>query len=503
MSGMEPSTKKIFVYLFLTLNFLFLVTSSGRVRTIDEVSVDLQTESLAMHGNTAVPQAEAIGTFYGKRDRWGQARAPYGTAQAAVTVPWYYAGRILRTVLPGVPEKSKDVFLDAVVTASSATFAALVGALSFLLFVRMGLGERKALWAALIVALGTPIFAYSSWFFSEPLTAAVLLGVTLALFGGGEEAEISVGQGALAGLLLGFATWVRPTHVIVVPAFLVALLIHDRKKTARAAMALAAVAGVFAVAYLVRNQIYFGNPMEFGYPDAAEGGKRLNTFETPLLTGLMGFLFSPGKSVFLFAPVVLLAIAGIPKLAKQHLRIAIVAVVIPLEYLLFFAKYTQWEGGYCAGPRYLVPAIPLLCLGLGPIFGDRGSTVKKIALILFCGGLLVQVVSISTSFLEDQANGSYYDKTWNYKMSYAPMVSQTKLLVHYVASPEPAKLGRGFDRWFVFLAKTGVARGLLAVGLAMELCGLAAFAWKLREAISKDMGSKVWTGQIAAGRKAV
>jgi hypothetical protein len=121
---MEPSTKKICVYLFLTLNFLFLVTSSGRVRTIDEVSVDLQTESLAMHGNTAVPQAEAMGTFYGKRDRWGLARAPYGTGQAAVTVPWHYAGRILRAVLSKVPEKSKDVFLDAVVTASSATFAA-------------------------------------------------------------------------------------------------------------------------------------------------------------------------------------------------------------------------------------------------------------------------------------------------------------------------------------------------------------------------------------------
>jgi hypothetical protein len=168
------------------------------------------------------------------------------------------------------------------------------------------------------------------------------------------------------------------------------------------------------------------------------------------------------------------------------LRLAIVAMVIPLEYLVFFAKYTQWEGGYCAGPRYLVPAIPLLCLGLGPIFAEGGSTVKKIAVILFCAGLLVQVVSISTSFLEDQANGSYYDKTWNYKMSYAPMVSQTKLLAHYVESPEPAKLGRGFDRWFVFLAKTGVARGLLAAGLAMELCGLAAFAWKLREAIKES-----------------
>src|SRR5271168_1191386 len=76
-AALTPLAKRICLLLLLALNFLFLITSSGRVRTIDEVSVDLQTESLALHGNTAVPQAEALGTFYGKRDRWGQPRAPY------------------------------------------------------------------------------------------------------------------------------------------------------------------------------------------------------------------------------------------------------------------------------------------------------------------------------------------------------------------------------------------------------------------------------------------
>lgn len=40
--------------------FFFLLTSSGRVRTRDELSADLQAESLATHFTTATPQAPAF-----------------------------------------------------------------------------------------------------------------------------------------------------------------------------------------------------------------------------------------------------------------------------------------------------------------------------------------------------------------------------------------------------------------------------------------------------------
>src|SRR5258708_31713904 len=68
---------RIASFLFLALTFLFLVTSSGRVRTVDELAVNFQGQSLITHGTTAVPQAVAAGRFYGKLDRQGQPRAPY------------------------------------------------------------------------------------------------------------------------------------------------------------------------------------------------------------------------------------------------------------------------------------------------------------------------------------------------------------------------------------------------------------------------------------------
>ena len=111
------------------------------------------------------------------------------------------------------------------------------------------------------------------------------------------------------------------------------------------------------------------------------------------------------------------------------------------------------------------------------LFAHEGW-VRRLALALFVVGLLVQVGSTATSFLEDQVKGTYYDAQFSYRMSYAPLVSQTRLLVHYATSDAPAPIGLGFYRWFVFLAKAGVSRGAIFVILALELLGTVIFtAW--------------------------
>ena len=104
---------------------------------------------------------------------------------------------------------------------------------------------------------------------------------------------------------------------------------------------------------IVRNQILFGNPLDFGYPTTVENGKQVLIFDTPIFRGLYGFLLSPGKSAFIFAPPILLALVGLKRLARLDRGLAFVAGVTPLVYLLFFSRYTLWEGGYRFGPRFL------------------------------------------------------------------------------------------------------------------------------------------------------
>jgi hypothetical protein len=477
---------RVFVLLFLTLNFFFLLLSSGRVRTRDELNADLQAESLATRGSTSVSQAPGF-FFYGKFDRWGEPQPPYGPAHAAFLIPWYAAGRAFLAVLPRVPDGSRQVVIDNAVVASSGTFAALAVALAFLIFVRLGFSLGVSLAASSMLALSTPILAYSTQLYSEPLTAALLLGAVAVLFAsGGEKVSVSWKEGLLAGILLGTAIWVRPTHAVAAPVFFAGLHVGDNEKRHRAAKILAIVVALFGMAYLARNLYLFGDPFEFGYPAVSDGGKNMNSFDTPMSTGLYGFLLSPGKSLFLFAPPILLAIAGIRKLVRLDKGLALVVAALPVVYLFFYAKFTQWEGGFCIGPRYLVPSIAVLCLGLGPALGGAGTWVKRAGIALALAGFAVQAVNIATSYFEDQANGNYYDAHYNYRMGYAPLVTMSRQLIHYLTSPVSAPLGRGFDRWFVFLSKAGVSKGTIAAVLALELIGFGFFStWLVKTLRSK------------------
>jgi hypothetical protein len=478
----HPERKRLVFFFFLTLNLFYLLTSSGRVRTIDEVTVDYQTESLAMRGSTAIPQALESKLFFGKLDLKGRPQAGYGVGQALFVVPWYEAARLLNAVLPGIPAGARNIFFDAVITASSATFAAIAATLLLLIFLRISLSNSVAVASVAMVALATPLFGYSAWFFSEPLASCLLLAAALLLFTG-EKVPPTPGRALLAGLLLGATLWVRPTHLIAMPVFLMAIIAADRCTGWRTALLAALVIGVLGGGLLVRNQMLFGTPLDFGYPAAAEGGKQVLSFKTPLLQGLYGFLLSPGKSVFVFAPALLLAIAGIRKLARRNLGLAIVAGGCPVIYLLFFSKYTQWEGGYCVGPRYLLPAIFLLCLGLGPMMEESGALVRKFALGLFVAGFSVQLISMATSFLQDQAGGAYYDANWNHRMDYFPLVRQAQRFWHYATSTQPAPIGLGFDHWFVFLKKAGISDTLLIGALLLELLGFIYCAYQLKKSL--------------------
>src|SRR5579864_4935877 len=233
--------------------------------------------------------------------------------------------------LPGVASEVRDIFSDFFLTDESAFFSALAVALALLIFLRLRIAPKTSLMAAGILALATPIAAYSGWLFSEPLATALLLAAAAVLFARPQGTAVSVAQAFGAGALLGAAAWVRPTHIIAVPVFLAALFVREREKGWRAAAALAA-AGARVTLLPSRNAYPHGSPFEFGYPIAAECGKALNTFQTPLSTGLVGFLLSPGKSIFLYSPPILLALIGLTRLWRRDRGLAVVAATTPLVY---------------------------------------------------------------------------------------------------------------------------------------------------------------------------
>ena len=473
------SPMRVAFLLFLFLNCVYLLTSTGRVRTIDEIDPVVQSESLLLRHSTAIPQAMNSGIYFGKLDQHGVPRSAWPVGHALLVLPWSAMGHYLLAQLPGIPRDISDLTFSTAACWSSATFAALAVAAFFLLFVQVGLTQRSAMAASLLLAFSSPLFVYSGWLYSEPATIAIFVIAALVLFASGKAIPLS--RALLGALLLGFSIQVRPANMVTVFVFIVAALVLDHEQDGgafryRTTAVLVAVIGISGAIYLARNYAFFGNPFDFGVPATAENGKDLDSWHNPLWLGIFGFLFSPGKSVFLFCPPVILGILGLPHLWRKNRALTVLAAATPLANLFLYSFRTQWEGGYCYGPRYLFPSVMLLCIPIGALFQDSPSWLRPAFWITAITGFFVQAIGLSTNIIEDMVGNHYFVGNWDYRMSYSPITGQLRLIWKYL-HVQPTALGLGWDRWFVFLRDAGASPSTLNGIASIFLIGALLFGF--------------------------
>lgn len=153
------------VFLF-TLGLL-LLTGSGRLRVVDEYMIWFQSETFSEEKHLAVPQAEALGIWYGKRALNGKPQAPYGPLQAVVTSPLVPLGNGLADLSDPDPQHRNKVrpFVAAHLTSVAlAATAALLTALAL----SLGAGRKGAILLGVTLALGTGLVSYAGSFFPNP-----------------------------------------------------------------------------------------------------------------------------------------------------------------------------------------------------------------------------------------------------------------------------------------------------------------------------------------------
>jgi hypothetical protein len=479
---------RIAVLLFLFVNCVYLLTSSGRVRTIDEIDPVMKSESMLLHHTSAIPQAVNSGIWFGKRDVHGAPRSAWPDGQALLVLPWSVLGREVLAKLPGMPPEISDLVIGSAVCWSNATFGALAVALAFLLFLQLGLSHRAALACSLTMAFSTILFVYSAWLYTEPLTAALFVAAAYVLFGPGKS--IAPARAIAGAALLAFAMHVRPSNTLTVFVFILAAALLDnshgngRAFRYRTTAILIAIVGLSGVIYLLRNYMLFGNPRDFGVPLTGEGGKDLDSWRNPLWRGVFGFLFSPGKSAILFSLPVVLGVAGVPRLWRRNRALALLCTVAPLINLFFFARRTQWEGTYCYGPRFLVPSLVLLTIPMAALFHEPPRWLRPALWVTAIAGFVVQAIGLSTNMIEDMVENHYYDAHYDYQMWYSPITGQLRLIWKYL-HVAPTGLGLGWDRWFVFLRQAGANAAVLHGIAAIFLCGAVGFGYLTWRAVKE------------------
>jgi hypothetical protein len=115
----------------------------------------------------------------------------------------------------------------------------------------------------------------------------------------------------------------------------------------------------------------FGTPLTTSYAYQnpafrAYGATILGVLEPPQADRLAQLLFSPFRGLFISSPVLLMGVVGWVLLVRQGRCKAdawLFASILVL-FLFFNCSFNGWTGGYGAGPRYLVPALPFLALPL-------------------------------------------------------------------------------------------------------------------------------------------
>jgi len=232
-------------------------------------------------------------------------------------------------------------------------FLALAGAALALLVHRLArdaTGDEPAALAAWLCALGPPVLFYTAFLYTE-VVAALALSLALWLL---QRAAPGPATAALAALSLAALPWLHVRLTLAAAAAGLAALVVLRGR-ARAAFALTASA--MALPWAGYQWWAFGSLSPFARYGGSAPGPVLHA--TPLRT-LVGLFVDGAYGLLPFAPVFLLALAGLPALARRrHWPLAAAGLGLLLPVL----GWRAWWG-FSPPARFTVPMVPVLAVAL-------------------------------------------------------------------------------------------------------------------------------------------
>jgi len=126
-------------------------------------------------------------------------------------------------------------------------------------------------------------------------------------------------------------------------------------------------------------------------------------WETPFHVGFFGPLFKPEKSIFLFDPLLVMAIVLIvvlwKRLSAAEKAYAVASLLLLVIYICFYARYTVWSGDFAWGDRYVSTAVELATLLAVPLLlrhcAALPAIVRRGAAVLIATSLVIQLASLA------------------------------------------------------------------------------------------------------------
>ncbi len=356
------------------IGLLFLVVVGPWVKhlTVQPASRLALTAAIVEHGTIRIDAYEDI-VAIDRVDRGGHLYSDKAPGQPFLAVPAYAAARAVGADSAAVPRGEGNLTLWWVTLWSSV----IPGALLVVLVAGIcGVGDsRRATIATIAIAFGTLLLPFSAELYGHVL--ATFFGVAAwALVRRGA----TPGRVVLAGAMAGLAVLVEYQIVLFIAIVATFVLVRLGWR----AVAWLALGGAPLGALLLAYQAAaFGGPFQSSYgekPVHADGGATIVGLPDPRQA--LEVLFGT-RGLLVFAPVVVIGLLGLVRVARGEGSAARDEAIVGLAvFLAYWALQAGWPnpwGGEMPGPRYMIPALPLLAPGIAVVWRRRGA-LERVAL---------------------------------------------------------------------------------------------------------------------------
>lgn len=384
--ALTPADGLIVAALSGLLFSIYLLTASLTFISDDEVFIFDTTESLAQHGNNWLGETADL--------RWpGESDVEPIMPLLAAPIHW------LASRFDGIGNAHATLLFNPLITA-------LTAGLVYLYVRQLALDRSTALASGLAFGLATLAWPYTKTFFREPVHTATIFATAYCLLRWRDafvHKQASAGAWLALTLLAAIVSIFAKESALYVLPVLLLILVPDLSALRTSRHAWLGIGLALAVAVVLAG-IGFWSYATYFVPGRFDIVNRLNMMVRHAGLagpGMLGYLVSPGKSVFLFSPPLLLALAA-PFIGDRRRRFEagwplILLAVSVIVYAL--VRGQMWWGGTNWGPRYMLPVTPFLIAGAASAIEaalHSRSRLWTLGIAIVClGGILVQVGAVS------------------------------------------------------------------------------------------------------------
>ncbi|MBI1278068.1 MAG: hypothetical protein GC179_08070 [Anaerolineaceae bacterium] len=388
---------------------VYAFTYSGRIESGDTLTLFNATASIVDFGDVFLDKTSADSPPFTTTPPsfYPLSAAEVEPLQLILTAPIYW----LAEHIPGIGLVHAVWFFNIFICAGIAVV---------LYFYTVTLGYRPivGVTAALMLGVGTILWPYSKTFFREPLACLFILLSALSMERWRRQRYRSVvyilaSVGALAAAFL-----TKEAVIFALPS-LVIILAPAIKFPKRLQMILLILFLAF-IAVLILSTVFAASiPYTAIYERLAAILHRSPQQIATAHQAFHTYLLSIGGSVWGTSPVLLLAILGIVMLYREggyRYPVSIVAMVFAFALGYAVLRGDHWFGGLSWPPRFLIPVLPFVMLGILPVF-DKVMRLGvrwwvRFGVILICAySLWAQISAVSydwgvyINLLPPDANG--------------------------------------------------------------------------------------------------